>query len=136
MQKKEVTGKTNEEREQDLLRKMADAEAEEAKNAKLFDPRDLLLDAKAIHQKYSKKLGRIVNYGILSFDEVIGVTKIEDKNEASKTMLWMMLSKAFPDLRKEDVGKFSGAKFAELLTLLTKDEDFLPATQKPAPKPS
>jgi len=109
-------------------------DAEDVAKGKLFNPRDLLLEAKAIRQKYHKKLG-LVNYCVLSFDEIIGVTKIEDKNEASKTMLWMMLCKPYPDLRKEDVGKFPGTKVAELLTLLTKDEDFLPATQKPAPEP-
>jgi hypothetical protein len=50
-------------------------------------------------------------------------------------MLWMMLNRAYSDLRKEDVGKLPGAKVAELLTLITKDEGFLPATQEPAPEP-
>jgi hypothetical protein len=144
MQKKEDTGKqkTNEERAQDnkameeKLQKMMDADdAVDVAKGKLFDPRDLLLEAKAIRQKYHKKLG-LVNYTVLTFDEIIGVTKIEDKNESSKTMLWMMLNKAYPNLQKEDVGKFPGTKVADLLTLLTKDEDFLPPTQEPTPEPS
>ena len=104
-------------------------DAEDVAKGKLFDPRQLLLEAKAMHQKYHKKLG-LVNYSVLTFDDMLSLGKIEDKDERSKTMLWMMLCKAYPDLRKEDVGMFPGTKVAELLTLITKDEDFLPATPK------
>jgi hypothetical protein len=105
-------------------------DAEDVAKGKLFDPRDLLLEAKALRQKYSKRLG-LVNYSVLSFDEILSLGKVEDQNERSKTMLWMMLNKAYPDLKKEDVGKFPGAKVAELLTLVTRDEGFLPATPEP-----
>ena len=111
-------------------RKALDADdAEDVAKGKLFNPRDLLLEAKAMHQKYHKKLG-LVNYSVLTFDDMLSLGKIEDKDERSKTMLWMMLCKAYPDLRKEDVGMFPGTKVAELLTLVTKDEDFLPSTPK------
>lgn len=106
-------------------------DAEDVAKGKLFDPRELLLEAKAMHQKYHKKLG-LVNYSVLTFDDMLGLRKIEDEDERSKTMLWMMLNKAYPDLRREDVGKFPGTKVAELLTLVTRDEDFLP----PAPEQS
>lgn len=106
-------------------------DAEDAAKGKLFNPRELLLEAKAMHQKYHKKLG-LVNYSVLTFDDMLSLGKVEDKDERSKTMLWMMLNKAYPDLRKEDVGKFPGTKVAELLTLVTKDEDFLPSTPKPS----
>ena len=104
-------------------------DAEDAAKGKLFDPRELLLEAKAMRQKYHKKLG-LVNYSVLTFDDMLSLGKIEDKSESSKTMLWMMLKKAYPDLRKEDVGMFPGAKVAELLSLVTRDEGFLPATSK------
>jgi len=104
-------------------------DAEDVAKGKLFDPRDLLLEAKTMRQKYHKRLG-LVNYNVLSFDAMLGISEIEDKNERSKTMLWMMLNKAYPDLRKEDIGKFPGTKVAELLTLITKDENFLPPTPK------
>lgn len=106
-------------------------DAEDVAKGKLFDPRELLLEAKTMHQKYHKRLG-LVNYNVLTLDELFGLGKIEDKNESSKTMLWMMLNKAYPDLKKEDVGKFPGVKVAELLSLITKDEDFLPATPEPS----
>ena len=110
-------------------------DAEDVAKGKLFNPRELLLEAKAIRQKYHKQLG-LVNFSVLSFDEMLSLGKVEDKNERSKTMLWMMLNKAYPDLQKEDVGKFPGTKVADLLTLVTKDEDFLPATPKPSPSGS
>jgi len=120
-------GKAKEER----MQKALDADdAEDAKNAKLFDPMELLLEAKTIHQKYSKKLRRVVNYSVLSFDEMLSLGTISNKDERSKTMLWMMLNKAYPDLRKEDVGKFPGGKVADLLTLMTEGEDFLPTAPK------
>ena len=109
-------------------------DAEDVAKGKLFDPRDLLLEAKAIRQKYHKKLG-LVNFSVLSFDEMLSLGRVEDKDERSKTMLWLMLNKAYPDLKKEDVGRFPGAKVAELLTLVTKDDDFLPATPEQSSKP-
>lgn len=112
-------------------RKALDADdAEDVAKGKLFDPRKLLLEAKVMRQKYHKRLG-LVNYSVLSFDDMLNLGKVEDKDERSKTMLWMMLNKAYPDLRKEDVGKFPGTKVAELLALVTKDDDFLLATSKP-----
>lgn len=109
-------------------RKALDADdAEDVAKGKLFDPRELLLEAKAMHQKYHKKLG-LVNYHVLSVDEMFSLNKIEDKGESSKTMIWLMLNKAYPDLKKEDIGKFPGVKVAQLLTLITKDGDFLPPT--------
>ncbi|MCJ7559187.1 hypothetical protein MUO79_01035 [Candidatus Bathyarchaeota archaeon] len=141
MQKKEDTGKqkTNEERTQDnkameeKLQKMMDEDdAVDVAQGKLFDPRDLLLEAKSLHQKYHKRLG-LVNYNVLSFDEIVDLGAIKNANERSKTMLWMMLHKAYPDLKKEDIGKLPGVKVAKLLTLITKDEDFLPPeTLKPS----
>lgn len=104
-------------------------DAEDVAKGKLFDPRELLLEAKAMRQKYHKRLG-LVNYSVLTFDDMLSLGAITDKSESSKTMLWMMLRKAYPDLRKEDVGMFPGTKVAELLTLVTKDEGFLPATPK------
>jgi len=109
-------------------------DAEDVAKGKLFDPRDLLHEAKSMHQKYHKRLG-LVNYNVLSFDELMGLSAITNKSESSKTMLWMMLNRAYPDLRKEDIGKFPGTKVAELLRLLTKDDDFLPSTQEPTSKP-
>lgn len=106
-------------------------DAEDAAKGKLFDPRELLLEAKAMRQKYHKRLG-LVNYSVLTFDDMLSLGAITDKSESSKTMLWMMLRKAYPDLRKEDVGMFPGTKVAELLTLVTKDEGFLPSTPKPS----
>ena len=104
-------------------------DAEDVAKGKLFDPRELLLEAKAMRQKYHKRLG-LVNYSVLTFDDMLSLGAITDKSESSKTMLWMMLRKAYPDLRKEDVGMFPGTKVAELLTLVTRDEGFLPATPK------
>jgi len=106
-------------------------DAEDVAKGKLFDPRELLLETKAMRQKYHKKLG-LVNFSVLSFDEMLSLGKIEDKDERTKTTLWMMLHKAYPDLKKEDVGRFPGAKVADLLTLMTRDEGFLPATSKPS----
>lgn len=133
MQKKEDTGKTNEEREQDLLRRMADVEAEEAKTAKLFNPKDLLIDAKAIRQKVIPGLG-LVNYSVLSFDEVLEVGAVEDKKEQSKAMLWMMLRKAYPDVKREDIGRYPSGKVVKLLELLKDTDDFLPANTQPPKK--
>jgi hypothetical protein len=106
-------------------------DAEDVAKGKLFDPRELLLEAKAMRQKYHKRLG-LVNYSVLTFDDMLSLGAITDKSESSKTMLWMMLRKAYPDLRKEDVGMFPGTKVAELLTLVTRDEGFLRATPKPS----
>jgi hypothetical protein len=130
-EEKEIMREEKERRIVEYQEALAADDAEDVAKGKLFDPRELLLEAKAVRQKYHRRLG-LVNYNVLSFDEMLGLGKIEDKDERSKTMLWMMLNKAYPDLRKEDVGKFPGTKVADLLTLVTEGGDFLPAAPKPS----
>lgn len=126
----------NEKRAEEYQKALAADDAEDAAKGKLFNPRDLLVEAKAIRQKYHKRLG-LVNYSVLSFDEMLGLGKVEDKDERSKTMVWLMLCKAYPDLKKEDIGRFPGSKVADLLTLMTEGEDFLPPeVSKPSPSGS
>jgi hypothetical protein len=116
----------------DLERKLVEHDTEEAKNAKLFNPADLLVDAKTIRQKAIPGLG-LVNYSELSFDEVLSVSAIEDKKEQSKTILWMMLRKAYPDVKREDIGRYPSGKVVKLLDLLKETGDFLPAQKKSSP---
>jgi len=132
---KEATGKTNEERERELLRRIAEADAEEEKNAKLFDPADLLKSVKAIRQKKIPGVG-LVNYGVLSFDELLTIGKTEDKNEQAKITLFMMLSKAYPEIKKEDIGKYPGTKVIRLLELLKGSDDNFLLAQKTSPSGS
>lgn len=124
--------KDDEKRAEEYQKALDADDAEDAAKGKLFDPRLLLKEAKSMHQKHLGKLG-LVNYNVLSFDELVGLGEIKDANERSKTMLWMMLRKAYPGLTKEVIGELPGVKVAKLLTLITKDEDFLPPeTLKPS----
>jgi hypothetical protein len=114
-------------KEEQYRQKLEEYEAEQAAKAKLFNPQELVKEAKTLRQKHHPKLG-LVNYGVLTIDELFDLDKITEKDERSKAMLWMMLRKAYPDLTKEDVGRFPGVKAAELLKLMTQDADFLPQT--------
>jgi len=124
-------GKSDEEKRLAEYQAALDADDEEdAKKARLFDPADLLKSVRAIRQKKIPGLG-LVNYGVLTFDEMIEAGKIEDKAEQAKTTLWMMLHKAHPDVKKEDIGKYPGKKVILLLKLLKDSNDnFLPEQKK------
>ncbi|MCJ7767705.1 hypothetical protein MUP79_04895 [Candidatus Bathyarchaeota archaeon] len=122
-------GEDDKKRAEEYQKALDADDAEDVAKGKLFDPRELLFEAKAMRQKYHKRLG-LVNFSVLTFDEMLGLGKVVDKDERSKTMLWMMLNKAYPDLSKEDIGRFPGTKVADLLTLVTEGGDFLPAASK------
>jgi hypothetical protein len=102
----------NKAKEEAFQKMMDEDDAVDVAKGKLFNPKDLLLDAKTMHQKYDKKLG-LVNYNVLSFDEILSLGKMEDKNESSRIMLWQMLHKAYPDLARKTLANSQGSKLLD-----------------------
>ncbi len=115
---------TEKDKAAEYKRKLAEHDAEDAKAAKLFDPQELVKESTSIHEKIHPKHG-LIKYGVLTTDELFSLDKITNPKDRAKTLLWMMLHKAYPNLTKEDVGKFPGMKSGELMNFLLSDTDFL-----------
>ncbi len=111
----------------------AAAKKDEAKKAELgnFDPFEAVRDAKTVKMLRDEKLG-VVKYGALTYKESRECSKIEDREERTVHIVWLMLKKAHPQLTREDVESMPVEKVARLSALLgERIQSFLPKKTSP-----
>jgi len=119
-----------EDKTKEYAKKLEKYEAEKAEKAKAFNINDLVASAKAIRKVQVKDIGE-VNYGVLTLRDSTVLAKAESNEQRSSMMLWLMLRKAYPTLKLEDVEDLPMDVAAKILTAISRDMGFLtqPQTQ-------
>ena len=92
------------------------------KEGEVFNPLKAIEDAGKIHTLKDKILGK-VRYTPLSNEDMWAVTSIEDQKAKTTEILFRLLSKANPLLKKEDLSKLPMTTSARLLTILLPNEE-------------
>jgi hypothetical protein len=91
-----------------------------------FDPMKILEDSKAIKEIYDEKFG-VIKYGSLTYVENKKIKTITDTEDRTTNMVYLMLKKAYPDLKLEDVEAWGFEKVARMSFLIGKElTGFLP----------
>lgn len=85
-----------------------------------FDPIKALADSNTIKEIYDEKFG-VIKYGSLTYKENKSLKSITDTEERSTNMIHLMLKKAYPDLKLEDVEAWGFEKVARMSSLLGKE---------------
>ena len=114
----------------DELVKQAQKLEEKRKQAAIavgnFDPLKTLQDSNAIKEIYDEKFG-VIKYGSLSYKENKSIKAIPDLEDRTTNMVYLMLKKAYPDLKLEDVESWGFEKVARMSFLIGKEvQGFLP----------
>ncbi len=128
----------NERRAKKFQEEIEKAEAAEkqqkAADAKLFDPKMVLADAKRVHMLTDEMLGE-VRYGVLSKRDIDKLNAEEpDADKRAYKMIFTMLQKGYPDLRLEEVEDWPYEVVARLSELLSQRfASFLLPPQKKSP---
>ncbi len=128
----------NERRAKKFQEEIEKAEAAEkqqkAADAKLFDPKMVLADAKRVHMLTDEMLGE-VRYGVLSKRDIDKLNADEpDADKRAYKMIFTMLQKGYPDLKLEDVEDWPYEVVARLSELLSQRfASFLLPPQKKSP---
>jgi hypothetical protein len=105
-------------------------EAAEREAGKKFDPRRILEKAGEIRTIKDSLLGE-VKYSSLSAKDLWGLANISDGWERTRKMIFLLLHKAYPELKTEtDLDDFPGQEMTRLCELIASPENFfhLPQT--------
>jgi hypothetical protein len=108
-------------------------EAAEREAGKKFDPRRILEKAREIKTIKDSVLGE-VKYSLLSVKELWELNKISDEWERTRKMIFLLLHKAYPELKSEkDLDDFPAQEMTRLCELIASPENFfhLPQTSTP-----
>ena len=107
-------------------------EAAEREIAKKFDPRRILEKAREIRTIKDPVLGE-VKYTTLPAKDLWELNKISDEWERTRKMIFLLLHKAYPELKSEkDLDDFPAEELTRLCELIASPENFfhLPQTLK------
>lgn len=115
----------------EYAKKLEQIEALKAEKAKLFNPLELAKSSREIRSTFIEGVGEI-RYGPLTVADMLEISKTESDEERGILIMWLMLRKAYPELKMEDVKAFPMDTAAKILTALTANLDFL-ANQKQLP---
>jgi hypothetical protein len=105
-------------------------EAAEREIAKKFDPRRILEKAREIRTIKDPVLGE-VKYTTLPAKDLWELNKISDEWERTRKMIFVLLHKAYPELKSEkDLDDFPAEELTRLCELIASPENFfhLPQT--------
>jgi hypothetical protein len=108
-------------------------EAAEREAGKKFDPRRILEKAGEIRTINDSVLGEL-KYTSLSAKDLWELNKISDEWERTRKMIFLLLHKAYPDLKTEkDLDDFPAQEMTRLCELIASPENFfhLPQTSTP-----
>lgn len=114
---------------EEYKRRLEAYEAEAAKDAKLFDAKELARKTNIIRSVEHPTLG-VIRYGVLTYGDLAEIQRQvkkhgESQEEIAATMVWLMLRKAQPSLTREEVLALPFDVTAELIKMLTRDTGFL-----------
>jgi hypothetical protein len=108
-------------------------EAAEREIAKKFDPRQILEKAREIKTIKDPLLGE-VKYTTLPAKDLWELNKISDEWERTRKMIFLLLHKAYPELKSEkDLDDFPAEELTRLCELIASPANFfhLPQTSTP-----
>jgi hypothetical protein len=108
-------------------------ETAEREIAKKFDPTRILEKAREIRTIKDPVLGE-VKYTTLPAKDLWELNKISDEWERTRKMIFLLLHKAYPELKSEkDLDDFPAEELTRLCELIASPENFfyLPQTLKP-----
>lgn len=100
--------------------------------ARPFDPKELVSRSKRLKRVQDDETGDVIEYGSLTFGDLIEVNKAANNEEKAIIMLFTMLHKAYKDLTMDDVRAFGMTEAVRILNLVFGKGSFL-LTQKPSP---
>jgi len=103
-------------------------EAAERELAKKFDPKKILQKANEIRTLDDPVLGEI-KYTILTTGDLFKLDKIADKEERARMTIFLLLHKAYPDMKEQDIDGFPGDTTTRLCELIASPENFLKIPQ-------
>ena len=89
---------------------------------RLFNIDDFIADAEKVREVEVPELGIIVRYKSLTNEDLFKVMKIEDDTERGIELLYLMLSKADPNVTREKLRKLSPMVTARILNAITSKE--------------
>jgi hypothetical protein len=93
---------------------------------RVFDPKELVKQAKAIRVLVDEDLG-VIRYTLLTYDELNEIMeKVQDNRERSMHLLWKQLEPANKGLTVEDVRKLPYEVVVRLLMKLQTEGSFFP----------
>jgi len=115
-------------------------EEEKKRIAKLFNVRELVAEAGEIREKYVPEINAVVRYGMLTMGDLAELEQAKTDMEKGIRVLWLMLRKADPELKLEQVEKLPVDVATAVLTAiagpLLQTGKASSAGLKPAQKPS
>jgi hypothetical protein len=104
-------------------------EEEKLKRVRVFNPKELVKQAKEVRELYDEDLGTI-RYKLLTYAQLNEIVeKHTDNKDRSMQLLFMMLSPANKDLKVEDIKAMPYEVVVRLLTKLQKEGSFFPQKQ-------
>lgn len=95
----------------------------EAEKARLFNPDELVREAKKIRSLEDPILGT-VKFRILTMKEMLELTRIQDESERALWMVHTMLKDAYPDLTVEKLQELPASTAVRLMNLLLEKAGF------------
>jgi len=118
-------------------------EEEKLKRVRVFNPKQLVKQAKQIRELYDEDLG-LIRYSLLSYNQLQDIIEeFKENKDRSMQLLFQMLVPANPGLTVDEVKAMPYEVVVRLLTRLQKEGGFFPAkasgngsTSTEAPKPS
>jgi hypothetical protein len=106
-------------------------EVEEQEIAKKFDPKKILEKANEIKTINDPVLGE-VKYTVLTTGDLLKLSKVTDEWERARMTIFLLLHKAYPDLKDEkDIDGFPGGDITRLCNLIASPDNFFQIPQPP-----
>jgi hypothetical protein len=96
--------------------------------AKRFDPKRILQKASEIRTLDDPVLGNI-KYTILTTGDLFKLDKISDKEERARMTIFLLLHKAYPDMKEQDIDGFPGEVTTRLCELIAGPDNFFQIPQ-------
>ena len=115
--KSKLDGPENEKRAETFKQRLEEHDAEAAAQRKVFNPKEILANAKEIRSVYDEQLGE-VRYGLLTLKEFQSLGDEADVNKKAYRLIHAMLKKAYPDLTIDNVESMPFEVVARLSTVL------------------
>jgi len=103
-------------------------EAGDRELAKKFDPKKILEKANEIKTLDDPVLGK-VKYTILTTGDLFKLDKITEKEDRARMTIFLLLHKAYPDLKKEDIDEFPAEVTTRLCELIADPDNFFQIPQ-------
>lgn len=109
---------------EEKLREMVErARRLEAEKARLFNPDELIQEARKIRSVEDEVLGT-VKFRVLTMREMLELNKVKDEEERALRMVHMMLMDAYPNLTVEKLRELPAPIAVRLMNLLLERAGF------------